>query len=242
MSGVESKIPTDFPLNTIGAGVGRIARSEGPFDASGSWEHRYGVYTAAGRLSRVGGLRLRRSVKSDGRVLLDVQYQKMLSGGSQLISAKIHLTADTPLSVPDNWSFQARVMDAQGQTIDNTQIKKSIRVMDGKLIADEASGDKKVSSAGNYTLNWALFDDVQRLPAEEFLPIEFTLVDHFDQVKPNHRLSFRTSTDVTIGGRSERLHAFDQVGEGIVPWVWWVGSRGRLLAAVSGLEAYLLEA
>jgi len=242
MSGIESKVPADFPLNTIGAGVDRIALPDGPFDVAGSWQHRYGVHSTAGRSSRVGELRLRRSVKTNGRILLDVQYEKMHSGGKQMISAKIHLTADNPLSVPENWSFQTRVVDAQGQAIDNTQIKKSIRVKDGTLIVDEAIGEKRTSLAGRYTVNWALFDAAQRLPTEEFALIEFTLIDHFDQVKPNHRLSFRMSTDVTIRGRSQRLHAYDQVGEGIVPWVWWVDSHGRLLAAVSGLEAYLLEA
>jgi hypothetical protein len=242
MSGIENEVPADFPLNTIGAGVDRIALPDGPFDPSGAWEHRYGVYSTASRLSRVGELRLRRSVKANDRILLDVQFQKMLSGGKQMISAKIHLSGDNPLAVPENWSFQARVLDTQGQAIDNTPIKKSIRVRDNALIVDEAAGEKRISLVGRYTLNWALFDAVQRLPTDEFAPIEFTLIDHFDQVKPNHRFSFRTSTDVTIRGQSKRLHAYDQVGEGIVPWVWWVGPHGRLLAAVSGLEAYLLEA
>lgn len=242
MSPIESKVPADFPLNTIGAGVDRIAVPVGPFDAAGSWQHRYGVYSIAGRASRVGELRLTRSVKTSGRILLDMLHEKMHSGGQQMISAKIHVATDNPLATPEHWSFQARVLDAQGQTIDNTRIKKSIRVKDGTLIVGEAIGEKRLSLAGPYTLNWALFDAVQRLPAEASAPTEFTLIDHFDQVKPNHRLSFRSSTDVTIGGRSQRLYAYDQVGEGIVPWVWWVDSHGRLLAAVSGLEAYLLEA
>jgi hypothetical protein len=170
-----------------------------------------------------------------------MQYQKSLSGGRQTISAKIHLAADSPLSTPEDWSFVARVLDTEGRLIDNTQIKKSIHMRDGVLTIDDASGQKTTPIRGDYTLNWALFDAVQRQPAEAFEPIRFTLIDHFDQVKPNHTLSFRTSTDVTIHGKAQTLRAYDQLGEGIVPWVWWVDRQGRLLAAVSGLEIYLLS-
>jgi hypothetical protein len=239
MSDTNTNMPADFPLNTIGAGVNQIALPEGPFDPAGSWQHRYGVYSVAGRLSRVGELRLDRQVKANGRVLLDMQYQKSLSGGRQTISAKIHLAADSPLSTPENWSFVARVLDTEGRMIDNTQIKKSIRVQNEVLTIDDACGQEAVPLRGDYTLNWALFDAIGRLPAESFDPIRFTLIDHFDQVKPNHTLSFRTSTDVTIRGKPQTLRAYDQLGEGIVPWVWWVDQRGRLLAAVSGLEVYL---
>lgn len=241
MSDTNTNVPADFPLNTIGAGLNQIALPESPFDPASSWQHRYGVYSVAGRLSRVGELRLDRQVKANGRVLLDMQYQKSLSGGRQTISAKIHLAADNSLSTPENWSFVARVLDTEGRLIDNTQIKKSIRMQNGALAIDDASGQKTVPINGDYTLNWALFDAVQRLPAEPFTPIPFTLIDHFDQVKPNHTLSFRASTNVTIRGRPQTLRAYDQLGEGIVPWVWWVDQHGHLLAAISGLELYLLE-
>jgi hypothetical protein len=108
-------------------------------------------------------------------------------------------------------------------------------------VIQESCGVKKVAITGDYTLGWALFDAVGRLPAEQAPPLRFTLIDHFDQVKPGHVLSFRTAADVTIRDRTLRLHAFDQVGTGVVPWVWWVDRQGCLLAAVSGLESYLLE-
>jgi hypothetical protein len=241
MSDTTTNVPADFPLNTIGAAVNQIAVPEGPFNPAGSWQQRYGVYSVAGRLSRVGELRLDRQVKANGRVLLDMQYQKSLSGGRQTISAKIHLPADSTLSTPENWSFVARVLDAEGRLIDNAQIKKSIRVQNGILTIDDASGQKTTPITGDYTLNWAVFDAIGRLPAEPFDPIRFTLIDHFDQVKPNHTMSFRTSTDVTIRGKPQTLRAYDQLGEGIVPCVWWADRHGRLLAAVSGLEVYLLE-
>jgi len=68
------------------------------------------------------------------------------------------------------------------------------------------------------------------------------MLDHFDQVKPGQSISYRTTIDVMLGGRAVRLHGFDHLGEGIVPWVYWVDDQGRLLFAVSGLAGYLLNA
>jgi hypothetical protein len=93
------------------------------------------------------------------------------------------------------------------------------------------------------------------------------MLDHLDEPKPNQSLSYRETADVLLSGRHltkrraahldkrqarkparslrgtqpVRLHAFEQLGDGIVPWIYWVDDRGRLLVAVSGLEAYILE-
>ena len=234
-------VPADFPLNTIGTGVDRIAPPVGPFEAAGDWQQRWGVYSTAAKPSRVGALAVRRSVASGGRGLLDMRYEKLLSGGRQTVAAKIHLRADSPLSTPDDWAFQVRVLDAENRTIESTQIRKSVRVEEGALIVEESGGRRRTADAGPFTLNWALFDAVGRLPRERFRPMAFTLIDHFDQVKPDHRLSFRTRAQIAIRGRRVPLVAYDQVGRGAVPWVWWVDDQGRLLAAVSGLEVYLQE-
>ena len=241
MSTTAERVPAEFPLDTIGAAVDKIVLPEGPFDPAGPWQLRYGAYSTAGVPGRVGELRLRRVVKPGGRVLLDLAYQKRLSGGSQQIAAKIHLPADGPLSTPDDWSFQAHVLDTSGKIIEQTRIRKSAVVRDGTLAVRRPAGTKKIPLQGRYSLNWALFDAVGRLPADRLEPIRFTLIDHFDQLKPGHTLGFRAHAGVTLGGRKCELHAYDQHGRGLVPCVWWVDGRGRLLAAVSGLEAYLLE-
>ena len=65
-------------------------------------------------------------------------------------------------------------------------------------------------------------------------PSEFLSDDVVEQ-------AYRLSADVLLAGQPVRLHAYDHLGEGIVPWIYWVDDRGRLLLAVSGLEAYLLD-
>jgi len=241
MSAAAKDVPADFPLNTIGPAVDKILLSDAAFDPTGNWTHGYGVYSTPRGAARVGELRLQRRAGPGQRVTLDFQYEKTHTGGKQQIAAKIHFPAKSPLSAPAEWSFQAHVLDNAGRVIESTRIRKSIAVADGTLVVNDPTGAKRTPLDGEYALSWALFDAVGRLPSQAFAPLCFTLIDHFDQVKPGHSLSYRTKTEATIRGAKHRLRAYDQLGRGVVPWVWWVDTPGRVVAAVSGIEVYVLE-
>jgi hypothetical protein len=233
-------IPEHFPLDTLGPHLKKLSPRDGPFDPRKPSEQAYGVYTLAGRGGRVGRLLLRRRVGGKGNVALDLQYEKALMGGSQKIAATMH-TRDHILAMPRRWSFEAHLVDGGGKPIEHTRLSKSARATDGAIEITDGTQAKRLTVPGDYTVNWALFDAVQRLPGERTKPLRFTLIDHFDQLKPNHTLSHRTTADVTVGGHTLRLLAYDHVGQGIVPWVYWLDETKRLVVAVSGLEAYLLE-
>ena len=113
---------------------------------------------------------------------------------------------------------------------------------DGTIVIQDPHETKALPVAGPYTLNWCLFDAVQRLPREKTQPLGFTLIDHFDEPKADCTLAFRKRMDVAVaGGRTIATYSYDQLGRGNVPWVYWVDDRGRLLFVAAGLEAYALE-
>ena len=113
-----------------------------------------------------------------------------------------------------------------------------------------------------------LLDAVQRLPRAAFEPKRFTLLDDFDVVKANQTLAYRKTVEVLLGGRRVqkqhweklekgrirktswgregdrpvRLHAYEHLGDAIVPEVYYVDDQGRLLFMVAGIEAYVWEA
>jgi len=239
MSIAKSNVPDEFPLNTMGPVLGRFSPPLS-FDPAGPWENTYGVYTLVGA-GRVGSLRLERKVGAGGRVTLDVRYEKGLTDGRQEVVGAMQLGGDAPLSTPVAWTFQTQVFDAEGRRVPYTRLQKSATVGNDAIEIRDSGGIRRLPVRGPYTLNWALFDAVGRLPREKTEPLDFTLIDHFDQLKPNQTLCFRKTTTVTVAGNPLRLHAYDQIGEGIVPWVYWVDDQGRLLFVVSGLEGYLWE-
>jgi len=234
-----------YPLRSLATALRRFVPPSGPFDAAGTWRQTYGVYTLAGRASaarRVGMLRLSREVDADKSAVLRVAYNKQLTGGSQHVTAELHVKPDSVISTPTAWSFETLLKDPAGEAVPHTRLKRRAKFAEGTVTITDASETKRIRIAGDYTVNWCLFDAVGRLPRREGKPLTFTLIDHFDQPKAGTSLSFRKPMDVAVGGgRSIRTFAFDQVGAGNVPWVYWLDERGRLLFVVAGLEGYLLE-
>jgi len=257
-----------FPLNMIKGGLGGFALPEGPFDPEGAWESVYAIATLAGNYNRVGELRLKRTPGKRGRFVLTLEHTKVSPGEyRQRTSAELECRPD-PMSTPTRWSFASETQDRHGNPVPSATLRKWAVAKKRQIrFDDDGHSARRVDTPDAFTVNWALFDAVQRLPREAFGPLLFTLIDHFDQPKGQQTLSFRTSVRLMLGGRCVkrqqymelekgrirkthwaregdrpvRLHAYDHVGRGIVPWVYWVDASGRLLFAVAGLEAYVLQ-
>jgi hypothetical protein len=97
--------------------------------------------------------------------------------------------------------------------------------------------------------------------------MRFTLLDDFDQVKPDQTLAPHGQVTLTLGGsrvvrhrveklekgtvhrpvvereggRNVVLRQYSQTGRGVVPWVYYVDEAGRLFFVVAGIEAYVWE-
>ncbi|MEW6358606.1 MAG: hypothetical protein AB1696_19885 [Planctomycetota bacterium] len=265
-----SELKDHFTLNSITHHLMGFTPLGDAFNPSGDWELTYGVYSLGsvrrGPGGRTGTLRLRRQADADGATLT-ANYEKPQSGNTMhKLTAELRCRADA-LSTPTQWTLQSAAADADGRAVPITNLKKSAQVKDGAIVLTDGGRERRIQVPSAYTTNWSIFDAVQRLPRKAFEPIRFTLIDNLDQPKPNHTLSFRKSDDVLLGekivqqpevaelekgritktrraktgGRAVRLHAYDHLGEGIVPEVYWVDNQGRLLFMVAGLEAYILD-
>jgi len=265
-----SELKDHFTLDSITHHLMGFEPPVDAFDPQGNWEMTYGVYSLGsvrrGPGRRIGTVRVRRQVVGDGATLR-IDTEKLQSGKTvHKLTAELHCRADA-LSTPTRWLLQTVTLDAEGKIVPNTRLKKSAEAKNGAITISHGKHERRISVGSAYTTNWALFDAVGRLPRKAFAPVRFTLTDNLDQPKPNHTLSFRTSDDVilgekrvrqekvvdlekgrvkktrwaTTGGRPVRLHAYDHLGEGIVPEIYWVDDAGRLLFMVAGLEAYILD-
>ncbi len=232
----------EFTLNLLGPGLDGFEPPDGQFDSSGAWTTSYGVYSLAGECDLAGKMTLRRKPVSGGRAVVSLEYEKSLPGDHvQSVTAEITCKTDI-LSTPVAWNYTSSLFNRAGEPLKGMTLRKRAEVH-GDIVELHCGGRvRKVGVSKSYTINWLMFELVQRLPRKESGPLWFTMLDDFDQVKTNQRMSFHKSVDIKFaGGRTVRLHAFDQVGEGIVPWVYWVDDQGRLLFAVSGIEAYIWQ-
>lgn len=256
-----------FPLNCARHVLARYTDPTTDFEPAGAWRSTYGVYTLAGNGGRVGQLALtRRPLDADGfRLTLD--YAKDGAGDTvQKVEAEIDCQRDA-LATPRRWTFRSELLDAAGVCLAGSRLEKSATINGKQIRIEDAAGVESVALPGAWTVNWALFEAVGRLPREPFPALRFTMLDHFDQVKRNQVIAFRSQEQVLwgqhtameqrvveldkgrihqnvralVGGQTVALFGYQQLGDGIVPWVYWVNRQGRLVVAISGLEMYLLE-
>jgi len=233
-----------YPLRSLLPALRQFEPPADDFDPAGSWERTWEVCALAGRapsVRSVGRLTLRRDAGRE-TARLDVTYRKDLTGGRQEVTGTLEVPADAPLATPRRWSFRVRLLDAKGRAIPETTIARRAAVTDGRITLAGGAGTRTLEPAGPYTVNWCLFNAVQRLPGADTPARTFTLIDHFDQVKPETTLSFHKAMDVRVaGGRTLLTRAYQQLGRGNVPWVYWTDEAGRLLWVVAGLEGYVLK-
>jgi len=256
-----------FTLDVLSRHLWGYPVPAGAFDPSGSRTQTYGIYTLAARGGRLGHVRLTREPTSPAAFTLRLEYEKRKPlRYVQRISAQMQCRADA-LSQPTAWRFTAVSLGPQGKPAPHTHIEKSAEAKAGEVVFTSRGRKSRVALPGPHTLRWALLDAVQRLPRDPSLALGFTLIDHFDQAKPDQELHYRGAQSVQLGarqvrreqvvqldkgrvfrptlveegGQPVRLHRFTQVGRGIVPWVYWVTDAGRVLFALSGLEGYVLE-
>jgi hypothetical protein len=234
-----------YPLRSLLPALRTFRPPEGDFDPAGPWQQAWGVCTLAGRqpsARRVGRLALDRRLAGETSIL-EVGYFKDLTGGRQEVTATLEGPAGSPLATPERWSFRIRLLDTKGEAVPHTEIARRAAFAGGRITVEDAVERRTLDPGGPYTVNWCLFDAVQRLPGPETRPLAFTLIDHFDQAKPETTLAFRGEMDVQVaGGRTLRTRAYEQLGRGNVPWVYWTDEAGRLVWVVAGLEGYVLEA
>jgi len=232
---------------------------KGPFDPKGNWKLSYNVCTMYGTPWPVGDLTLERKALPDGSSVLKMNYVKSIPQNKleplyspdyilqeteqnyQKLTAEIHCK-DDELSTPISWTFNFESQDETRNPIKITRLRKSAVVKNGKVEITDGKYRQVINAPSAHTVHWALFDAVQRLPRKDFKPLHFTMFDRFDQIKPNQTLSYRKTVDLIVGGNPTqelRLHGYDHLGEGIIPWIYWVDDKGRLLFVVSGIEGYI---
>lgn len=208
----------------------------GGVDGSGAYTATYAMLAMPRRPGRVGTIRYTKKPAGDGSTIAMTMEDGQCRGCVQKVSAVMHCNTGR-LSTPVRWECTEEMF--RGDTpVPGTKIAKSATVRDGTLTVAGAAASRTQKIGDAYTVNWALFDAVGRLPRETFEPVRFVLLDHFDQYKPNQAVHYRNSLKVALKTGPVMLHLYDHFGCGNLPWTYFVNDGGIMVLAVAGLEAY----
>jgi len=232
--------PIPYPLNILEHYLKSYVPSKESFDPNGKWKSKYKMFTmASGRAAHAGTLIFERKFLSKKEAFIELKIDKAgVDNYWQKVKAKLKFNTDI-LSSPVKWQYESKMTNPKGELLKNTEINQ-YAIKHSKEIDFVCNGKrKKIKTSGDIALSWLLFDAVQRMPKEKTEEEKFTLIDHFDQIKPNNTISFRNEIEINVSGNEKlKLYVYKQFGEGILPIIYYVDKFGRLLFVISGVEAY----
>ena len=67
------------------------------------------------------------------------------------------------------------------------------------------------------------------------------MLEDLELLKPGQRLYYAGSDEFPVGGKQMKLHSFEQLGWGIIPYTYWLDESHRLIVAIGSLRAYVLD-
>ena len=89
--------------------------------------------------------------------------------------------------------------------------------------------------------NWGLMEAVQRLGNKPIDPVTFDMLEDFDALRPGQRRTYWGTTEATRGGRPLKLTGYQQIGQGILPYHYWLDESGRLVLAYGALQGFVFN-
>jgi hypothetical protein len=224
----------------------------GEFDPQQTWKHAYRLWmvSSGGLAPRPadmhyrGFLEIDRKPLPDGGIALRV-HQSVLQHAPAVHDTTVEMTcAADDLAGPRSWKLTHTVRDGRLQPVPEATVEQTGTLTNGSLrIAfGGTSATRSVElPAARATSNWSLFDAVGRLPRKKMPPLEFAMLHELDQIKESQRITYRGPGEHTLGGNTVMLHAYQHRGRGILPYSYYTDEQGRLLLAIGGLRAYILD-
>jgi len=91
------------------------------------------------------------------------------------------------------------------------------------------------------TADWCLFEALQRWPFRRGESPAFDVLEGLSVHRPGHRVTYRGPETIERNGKPLKLHRFSQLGQGMLPYEYWLDDDRRLLLAVTLSRVYILD-
>jgi len=212
------------------------------FRAAGPWELSWQIWllTPSKKESHHHGfVRIQKgALRSDSTFLLSVEQHIIEQHGITRQKAQIRCRSDA-VATPLWWEkrFDAR-FPKMNRTYASVGFEKK-GSLSGSRIFD---GALQKTVALPLSSNWSLLEALQRLAAgvtSEMPP--FTLLDELEKIKEEQRITFAGRRQIAFGTKEISVNCYRHVGRAMLPWRYYFDLQGRLLIALSGLQALILN-
>jgi hypothetical protein len=232
-------------LKDLGA-IEEFPPSQENFDPHGSFTNTYRIWTCHGFREtgnqNVGFIRVKRT-HSESKYTFGLEiYQEVVEADGMLNVIEVNMIClNNPLSSPIKWFLFSRFLDPDGKIVNELGTKEEGEVRENIITVriGQRTFERKV--AGQFTSDWCLFEAVQRMKFDKETTLSFNMLEGLSLLKQGQQLSYCGAYPMNLSRKNGSLHRCDQLGDGILPYEYWLDNNHRLVAAVSMNKAYILD-
>ena len=223
-----------------------LSSDQKPLKSDKKWTNRYRIWTCHGYRESgnldVGYLQIQRGVTGpDKRFELQVHQELKNEGGTfNRVVAKIDCTEGT-LSCPVKWDYTSIFLDADGKEDKSLTVNVEGQSSDSEIRWTRNGLLSKLACKERPSCDWCVYETVQRRAKQFTGNLTFDMLESLERFKPGQQLIDRGRVNVKIGNSGRRLHRFDQIGTGILPFEYWVDESLRLCLMASMNKVYILD-
>lgn len=233
-------------LKELGA-IDEFQQSPKQFDPHGNFTNTYRIWTCHGFREtgnqNVGFLRIKREAPSESKTAFALEiYQEVVEADGMLNVIEVYMIClNDQLASPLAWKLFNRFIDPNGKVISELGTKEEAEVRKNSITVRIGERTFKRQVPGQFTCDWCLFEAGQRLKFDKKTSMNFDMLEGLTLLKQGQRLSYRGVYPMNLSRKNVSLHRFDQLGDGILPYGYWLDNNHRLVAAVSMNKAYILD-
>jgi hypothetical protein len=242
---VDSPITPEL-LKELGA-IDEFLHSPKNFDPHGNWTNAYRIWTCHGFRETgnqdVGFLRIKREAPSESTTEFGLEiHQEVVEADGILNVIEVNMTClNNQLSSPIKWNLSSRFIDSDGKVISELGTREEIEVSGNTLSVGIGRRTFTREVTGKFTSDWCLFEAVQRLKFDKETSLSFDMLGGLSLLKQDQQFSYRGAYRMDLSSNSASLHRFDQLGDGILPYEYWLDKNHRLVVVTSMNKAYILD-
>ena len=226
--------------------INQIPQIPDGFSPGSSWKHMYRIWSSQGWIDfaykNVGALSIEKTATdSDSGFVLSI-WQRLVHLGGILhtISARAVSAGDAIASLKE-WTVYSTITRTLGEIDPSLTLEYSFRVENGVVHRTVNGIESSFRTDAPLTSDWTMFEAIQRLP---FHPIDlphFNSMDGLTVIKRGHRVYFRENSEERIESQRLTLRNFYQIGNGVLPYEYWLDDAHRLIMMISSNRVYFLD-
>lgn len=216
-----------------------------------SFNLEYKLYNLYGDATTFAGEMLLNAVKQDDLFKFDFTNWRWADNGIKnrvnkyryYVSGNVHCAVNETFS-PHEWEVSSRIsLSEEGAPYGGSGLLNRGKTSNREVIIQTNGRPiKKAYGKTQLSWKWGLPAIVQKMAESSQTELQFALLDEFDAIYQNQKLTFRKKVKLDCGDQQLiDFKVFELTGDGVIPTVYWVDNMNRTVFIISGMEAYVLN-